>query len=453
MARLDMDQLQELVNRGEIDTIIIASVDMQGKLFGKRVPAQYFLESAKDGIHTCAINFIWDASQNFADNYAFCNFDTGIHDIELVPDLSTLRRYPCSEKTAIVLGDLYNKDGSEVTIAPRNMLKKQLAKAKSMGFSVFAATELEFYLFRETSDSIREKHFMDLKPLFPYPIDYSLYRLTVDDWILGQLVRSLEGVGVPVESLKGEYGNGQVELNIRYADALEMGDRTALYKNTVKEVAALNNLMATFMAKHNDNDSGSSCHTHISLWDVEGKQNLFYDPNKEFNLSDIGRHFLGGMMALAPLFMIFYAPYINSYKRLATTAGAPNTLTWGVDNRTTSFRFDGKGKSSRIENRIPGADANGYLVLTACLASGLYGIEHKLDIPANVTGNAYALPDVQRLPANLVEAIRLLEQDELVRSMLGDEVVEHYLTAARNEVNDYFTSVTDWERRKYFEFI
>ncbi len=453
MAHLEFRTLQDLVATGDIDTIVIAGVDMQGRLFGKRVPARYFLKGAKDGIHTCAINFIWDVSLNFADNYEFCNWGTGLHDIRLVPDLSTLRLYPWNEKTAFVLCDIYNKNGTEVDIAPRNMLKKQVEKAKSMGFMAFAASECEFYLFRETSDSVREKNFMNLKPLFGYPIDYSLYRLTVDDWILSQLTRNLEAVGVPVESLKGEWGNGQIELNIEYAEALEMGDRSAIYKNSIKEIAALNNLMATFMAKQDQNDSGSSGHTHISLWDADGKNNVFYDPESEYGLSQTGRYFLGGMMALAPEMMLFYAHYINSYKRLANTAGAPTTLTWGIDNRSTTFRYDGKGKSSRIENRIPGADANHYLVLTAILASGMYGIENKIDIAAPTMANAYTAPDVKRLPKNLVEAVDLLDKSEIVRELLGDKVVEHYLTAARNEIDDYFTTVTEWDRRKYFEFI
>ncbi|MFM1655244.1 glutamine synthetase family protein [Brevibacillus sp. B_LB10_24] len=452
MGKLELEQLEQLVKSGDIQTVTVAGVDMQGKLFGKKVPAGHFLEDAKDGIHTCAINFIWDVSLKFAENYSFCNFETGLHDMKVVPDLSTLRTYPWIDKTALVLGDIYNKDGSEVSIAPRNMLKKQLAKANRMGYTAYAASEMEFYIFKETSESAREKNFANLKPLFSYPIDYSIYRLNVDDWFLSQLSRYLEEAGVPLEAIKGEWGNGQVELNVKYAEALEMADRTAIYKNGIKEIAALNDLMVTFMAKHDTNDSGSSGHTHISLWDESGA-NVFYDPDQKYGLSETGRHFLGGMMALAPEFMLFYAPYINSYKRLANTGGAPNTLTWGEDNRTVSFRVDGKGKACRIENRIPGADVNHYLVLAACLASGLYGIENRIEIGEPTRGDASNTPGVQRLPGNLAEAIALLEKSEIARTLLGEEVVEHYLTAARNELNDYFFEVTDWERKKYFEFI
>lgn len=452
MGKLDITRLAELVASGEIETVMIAGIDMQGKLFGKKVPARYFLESAKDGIHTCAINLIWDASLKYAENYAFCNLDSGLHDMLVIPDMNTLRPYPWIERTALVLGDLYNKDGSEVSVAPRNILKRQLELASDKGYIVNAASEMEFYLYQETSETVREKNFFNLKPLFSYPVDYSLFRLNVDDWFLSQVSRHLEGAGVPLEAIKGEYGKGQVELNVRYAEALEMADRTAIYKNGIKEIAVMNKLMATFMAKPDSEEPGSSGHTHISLWDQQGT-NLFYDAEGTYGLSETGRYFLGGMLALAPAMMLFYAPYINSYKRLANGGGAPNTLTWGEDNRFTSFRLDGKGKSCRIENRIPGADVNHYLVLAACLASGLYGIENRIEIGAPTKGEPSSLPGVGRLPANLVEAIAELDRSEIARQLLGDEVVEHYLTAARNEVNDYFAEVTDWERKKYFEFI
>jgi Glutamine synthetase len=452
VAIVSIDELKRRTEEGKVEMVIIAGVDMQGKLFGKKVPARFFLEEAQTGIHTCATNLAWDVSLNFQNNYEFCNFETGLHDLKLIPDLSTLRLYPWVEKTALVLGDLTNKDGSGVDVSPRRMLQKQLEKAAALGYTAFAASEIEFYLFKETSASARAKNFAGLEPLFAYPIDYSIYRLNIDDWFLSQLVRHLESVGVPVEALKGEWGNGQIELNVKYAEALEMADRTAIYKNGIKEIAAMNGLMATFMAKHSTNDSGSSGHTHISLWDAAGN-NAFYDPERPHSLSETGRYFLGGMMALAPEMMLFYAPYINSYKRLRNTGGAPNTLSWGKDNRTTSFRMDGSGKSCRIENRIPGADANHYLVLAACLASGLYGIEHRIDIPEPVRGNASALADAVKLPTHLPEAVRLLERSDRVRELLGDNVVNHYLTAANNEIDQYFTDVTDWERSKYFEFI
>lgn len=451
MTRLNLEQLEQMAASGDITSVVIAGVDMQGKLFGKRVPAAYFLEDAKDGIHTCALNFAWDVSLNFG-AFDYCNWDTGVHDIKTVPDLSTLRPYPWSPKTAFVLADALEKDGSAVRVAPRNMLKQQISKASSMGLQAFAASEIEFYIFKETSETLREKNYANLKPLFEYPIDYSVFRLTVDHWFLGQLTENLEAAGVPIEALKGEWGKGQIELNVRYAEALEMADRTAIYKNGIKEMAALNQLTATFMAKQDTADSGSSGHTHISLWNEHG-DNILSSEQGEYGLSETGRYFLGGMMALAPELMLFYAPYINSYKRLMDFgSGAPNTISWGIDNRSTSFRYDGKGKSSRFENRVPGADANHYLVLTAMLASGLYGIEHRIDIPDPIKGNA-GTQSLPMLPMNLFDAYRMLDKSEIARSLLGDDVVNHYLQAAQLELNDFFSSVTDWERKKYFEFI
>ncbi|WP_270165819.1 glutamine synthetase family protein [Paenibacillus sp. SYP-B4298] len=451
MARLSIEELHQLASAGEITSVIVAGVDMQGKLFGKRVPAAYFVEEAQEGIHMCALNLAWDVSLIFG-AFDYCNWETGVHDMKAVPDLSTLRPYPWSPKTALVLADLHDKQGADIPLAPRNMLKAQIAKADAMGLAAFAASEIEFYLFKETAESVREKNYMNLTPLFPYPVDYSIFRLTVDHWFLDQLMTNLEAAGVPIEAVKGEWGNGQIELNVRYAEALEMADRTAIYKNGIKEMAALNQLMATFMAKQDTNDSGSSGHTHISLWDKQGN-NVLFDPMAEHGLSETGRHFLGGMMALAPEMMIFYAPYVNSYKRLSDFgSGAPNTVSWGIDNRSTSFRFDGKGKSCRFENRVPGADANHYLVLTAMLASGLYGIEHKIEPPQPVRGNAGAM-ELPQLPTNLYDACRLLERSEIVRELLGAEVVTHYLQAVHQELAEYFRTVTDWERRKYFEFI
>jgi glutamine synthetase len=448
----DWESFLVAVEKGEVDTVILAGVDMQGRLYGKKVPVGHFIESLKDGIHTCALNFAWDISLTLGE-FDYCNVNTGFHDIKTTPDLNTLRLYPWVEKTALVMCDAYDDEGNPVEVAPRTILKKQIGKAQKMGYSVQAASELEFHLYKETPESIREKNFHEPKPLFPYPVDYSIYRLNVDDWFLKQLTRNLDLANVPVDSLKGEWGLGQVELNIKHSEILEMADRTAIYKGGIKEMAILNNIMATFMAKVSSNSAGSGGHTHISLWDLNGDKNLFWDQDGEFQLSKIGRHFLGGMLALSRDFMLFYAPYINSYKRLAdTTAGAPDTVSWGIDNRAASSRTVGRKNASRIENRISGADINYHLVLSACLAAGLYGIENEIEPPAPVKGDLSSL-DLPKLPSNLLEAIEAFDKSLVVRSILGDEVVEHYLTAARLEVKQYFTEVTDWERRKYFEFI
>lgn len=322
-----------------------------------------------------------------------------------------------------------------------------------MDIKHFFASELEFFVYKENSDSVREKDFNNLKPLFPYPVDYSISRLNIDDWFLSKIVKNFGKAEINVESVKGEWGRGQYEINLKYTDSLTMADQTAIYKNGTKEIAALNDLLVTFMAKPDTNDSGSSGHTHISLWDANGENNLFNDPNSEDGLSKIAKHFLAGMLELTPEMMILYAPYINSYKRIMNTGGAPTTNTWGMDNRTTAFRIDGKGKSCRIENRIPGADANFYLVIAACLASGLYGIENELELPSMTTNNAYEDQNAPQLPSNLVEALEHFKTSERVKGILGEDVVKHYTTAVENEIRDYFADVTDWEKRKYLEFI
>lgn len=452
MGKMKLENLIELVDNGQIETVIIAGVDMQGRLFGKRVPAKQFLDFADSGIHTCALNYSWDISLEFVD-IDFCNWNTGMHDIRIEPDLSTLRLYPWSPKTALVLTYSYNKDGSEVTISPRNLLRKQIEKLNDMGMKAFAASEYEFYVYKESSESAKEKDYKNLVPLSSYPIDYSLYRLTLDDWFLSKITSYLEEAGIEIESLKGEWGNGQIELNVKYSEILEMADRSAIYKTGVKEIAALNDLMVTFMAKPSSDTNGSSGHTHISLWDKEGKENLFYDSSKEYKLTETGRYFLGGMIALAPEMMLFYAPYINSYKRLTSTEGAPNTQSWGLDNRSTSFRLDGDGKSCRIENRIPGADVNHYLVFSAMLASGMHGIKNKIDIPEHVTGNASIQENLNRLPKNLMEAVEKFENSDVAKEFFGEDVVKHYLTMAKYEITEFLNYVTDWEKKKYFEFI
>ncbi|MHA6253221.1 glutamine synthetase family protein [Oceanobacillus sp. CAU 1775] len=446
------DGFLEVFNKGEIDSVILAGIDMQGRLYGKKVPAQFFVDDLKNGVNTCALNFAWDISLTIGE-FEYCNANTGFHDIQAKPILSTLRYYPWVEKTALVICDAYNEDKSLVDVAPRTILKKQVEKAKELGYSVQAASELEFHVYKETPESIREKNFENLTPLFPYPIDYSIYRLNVDDWFLKQLTHNLELANVPVDSIKGEWGLGQLELNVRHSEVLEMADRTAVYRNGIKEMSVLNQLMSTFMAKPATDASGSGGHAHVSLWNLEGTKNLFESPDGNKQLSKTGRNFLGGLLKLAPEFMLIYAPYINSYKRLADNeAGAPNTVTWGIDNRVTSFRTVGRGKATRIENRVPGADCNYYLVFAAIIASGLYGIENEIEPPNPVSGDITKL-DVPKLPSNLFEAIEKFEKSEVVKEILGDKVFEHYLAAAKLELNQYFTEVTDFERKKYFEFI
>ena len=451
-GKIDLKQLKKLAEEDKIRTIIVAGVDMQGRLFGKRFMVKTFLDAFKGGSNTCACNLGWDMDLILIPDLKFTGWHTGYQDMTAVPDFDTLRIYPWFEKTAIVICDSTHEDGSPVEIAPRTILRRQRDKARKMGFTPFMASEFEFFLFNETVESAREKDYRNLQPISSYYSDYSVFRASMDEWILSQIRDGLDDAGMEVESTKAEWGFGQVELAIRYAEALEMGDRHAIVKNGIREIAALNDIMATFMAKHSTDASGSGLHVHVSLWDSEAKKNLFYDPKKDHHASDTMRHFLGGMMHLAKDVQYFYAPNINSYKRYSPKSFAPWNLGWGGDNRTVTFRLCGEKNGCRIENRIPGADACSHLMLAAVLGSGLYGVEKKLEpIGPFIAGDSYEEKSLPQLPNSLYKAVKNLDESEAARKIFGDEVVDHYVKVGSWEVDEFMKSVTDWERRKYFE--
>lgn len=451
-GKIDKRTLKRLVEEDRIQTVIIAGVDMQGRLFGKRFCAQTFLDSFKGGAGTCSCNLGWDMDLELIPGLEFTGWHTGYQDMMAIPDFETLRIYPWFEKTAIVLCDSAHEDGSLVSIAPRTILRRQTEKAGNMGYIPFMASELEFFLFNETVDSARKKDYKDLEPISKNYSDYSIFRTSLDEWITMPIREGLNDLGLEVESTKGEWGHGQVELAIKYAEAVEMGDRHALMKNSIKEIAALNGLMATFMAKHSTDASGSGLHIHTSLWDNTGKKNAFYNSKDEHGMSELMRHFMGGMMHLAQDMQFFYAPTINSYKRYCKQSFAPYNISWGGDNRTVTFRICGHGSGCRIENRIPGADVCSYLSLAACLGSGLYGIENKLEpIGPFITGDSYAQESLPELPRNMMAAVKNLDESKPAREIFGDDVVDHYVKVGQWEIEKFLTSVTDWERRKYFE--
>ncbi|MCL6611577.1 MAG: glutamine synthetase family protein [Peptococcaceae bacterium] len=450
MANMDISTLKSMADRGEIDTVIIAAADMQARLFGKRCCADFFLSEAVHGINICSNNLIWDIELNEGGQYPLAGRQTGLPDLRAVPDMTTLRIYPWFEKTAMVMADLFHQDGTPVSAAPRNILKRRVEKAGKMGLQADMASEIEFYIFNETAETARDKNYRDLLPLSRMPAE-SIRQLSRYEHFLGKVRRNLNRAGVEVELARPERGRGQAEVNLRYAGALEMADRTAIYKNGIKEMADLEKLAVTFMAKYRTGEPASGFHVHMSLRDQKG-DNIFYDPDDDHGMSPACKHFLAGMIMLAPELMCFYAPYINSYKRYGSTFGAPRNLSWGFDNRTLSFRLIGRGKSFRIENRIPGADANPYLVLAACLASGLYGIEHRMNLPfPPVRGSAYEMKDLRALPASLMDALKDFENSEIARELFGREVIDHYARAARYEIENFLASVTDWERRRNFE--
>ncbi len=451
-GKIKADKLPGLVKDGTIETIVVAGIDLQGRLYGKRFCADAFIDGFEGGTNTCTCNFGWDMDLELIPGLEFTGWHTGYHDMKAVPDFNTLRMMPWHEKTAIVLCDTCDEENNPVSIAPRTILRRQAEKAEKMGFKAFMAAEFEFFLFRETLQSIKEKGYKNLEPTSRCYTDYSVFHASMDEWILGPIRKHLNDMGLEVESTKGEWGHGQEELAIRYTDALEMGDRHTLVKQAIKEISAMNNLVATFMAKHATDASGSGLHIHVSLWDKAAKKNLFWEPGKEHNMSDNMRWFLGGLMQLCKDFQYFYAPLINSYKRYTPKSFAPYNISWGGDNRTTTFRYCGSGNGFRIENRVPGADAHSHLGLAACLGSGLYGIENKLEpVGPFIEGDSYEEKALPLLPDNLKDALINLDNSEVARAVFGDDVVDHYVRIGMWDVEQFNKYVTDWERRKYFE--
>lgn len=447
-----MEHLKQWVAEGAVDTVIVAGVDLQGRLYGKRCAAEPFLRDMLHGIHTCDCNFGWDIERILIPGLEFTGWHTGYGDMVAVPDPSTVRLYPWFPKTALVLCDTKSHDGAFVPIAPRSMLRKQLDKAAAMGFTIKAASELEFFLFRETPETSRAKDYRDLNTISGYIGDYCIFRSSMDEPVIGEIRRQLTAAGVEIECSKSEWGHGQHEVNLVYCDALEMADRHVVFKQGVRELAALNGSQATFMAKWHTGHSSNGAHIHMSLWS-DGKS-AFYDPNGYRGMSRTMRHFLGGMMALARDLHLLYAPTINSYKRYGDLTFAPSTITWGGDNRTVAFRSCGDGASTRLENRVPGADVNAHAAYAAMIASGLYGIENEIE-PAGtfVEANGYDVKDAPRLHRTLMEAADAFASSTVARQLLGDNVVDHYAGLARWEINAYMHDVTDWERRRYFELI
>ena len=329
------------------------------------------------------------------------------------------------------------------------MLKDQVARAEKLGFSLKMATELEFYLFRETYESASKKNWTGLEHFGTYIEDYHILQGTRVEGVVGEIRFQMEAAGVPVECSKGEWGPGQHEINLEYSTPVDMADKHTIYKHGAKEIAMQKGCALTFMAKFDSKLAGSSCHIHASLWDRAGKKNAFSEggkPTKEF------RWFLGGQMALAREFAFFTAPSTNSYKRYQAATFAPTRIAWARDNRTCGFRVVGEGNSLRIENRIPCADANPYLALAATIAAGLHGIKHKIEPPDALEGNAYE-SSVQPVPKTLAEAISLLEHSKAAREAFGDEVFKHYLHAAKAEAAAHDRAVTDWEKGRNFERI
>ncbi len=450
---MDLEELKSRIREGSIDTVISAITDQQGRLMGKRVTGQFFLEHAHQGAHVCTYLLGTDMEMRTPAGYRLMSWETGYGDYLAVPDWATLRIVPWLEKTALVLADVQDESsGALIPVAPRTVLRRQVERARGMGFEAHMASELEFYLLRDSYEAAARKKFHDLEPFGWYNEDYHLLQATKAEPLYRRFRNEMCAAGIPVEFSKGEAAPGQHEVNIHYSTALESADRHVIFKHGLKEMAWQSGHAVTFMAKPDHTWTGSSAHVHLSLSDAGSGDPLFAQPGASpYGMSDTMRHFLGGLIAGIRELAFFIAPFVNSYKRFAPGSWAPTSLVWGRDNRTCAFRIVGEGPALRIETRLPGGDANAYLAYAALIGAGLHGIAQRIEPPTEYRGNAYEARGVPRIPRALWEAAQLLEQSTLARQIFGEEVVEHYLNTARVEQEAYDSVVTCWERERYLE--
>ena len=446
---MTFEELKEAIASGRIDTVLTCMVDMQGRLMGKRFHAEAFLDIAEGETHCCNYLLATDLAMATPDGYASTSWDKGYGDYILKPDLSTLRPMPWLDSTAMVLCDVLDHHHEPVAHSPREMLKRQIARAEAMGLTPVMATELEFFLFRGTHDEIARNGFR-LETISTYNEDYNIFQTSKEEPVMQPIRNHLRAMGVPVEGSKGEAEAGQEELNIRYAEALATADHHTIAKHAVKEIAHQNGAAASFLPKWHADRVGSSSHVHQSLW--RDGANAFHDPARPMGKSEMMDHYMAGLLKYAGECTYFFAPYINSYKRFAKGTFAPTQAVWSVDNRTAAFRLCGEGtKAVRIECRTPGSDMNPYLALAAMLAAGLKGIEEKLPLPDPFSGDAYEDDRTPHIPRTLRDAREALLGSDMLRVAMGDAVVTHYARAAEVELDDFNRVVTDYEIARGFE--
>ncbi|MFF7393035.1 glutamine synthetase family protein [Streptomyces scabiei] len=443
---LSVEELHTLVAGGEIDTVVLAFPDMQGRLQGKRFAARFFLDEVlAHGTEGCNYLLAVDTEMNTVDGYAMSSWDRGYGDFAMHPDLSTLRRVPWNEGTAMLIADLAWNDGSPVVAAPRQILRRQLERLAELGYTANVGTELEFIVFKDTYEQAWDAGYKGLTPANQYNIDYSVLGTGRIEPLLRRIRNEMAAAGLTVESAKGECNPGQHEIAFKYDEALVTCDQHAIYKTGAKEIAAQEGVSLTFMAKYNERE-GNSCHIHLSLADADGT-NVMADGQE---MSQVMRHFLAGQLAALRDFSLLYAPNINSYKRFQPGSFAPTAVAWGYDNRTCALRVVGHGRSMRFENRLPGGDVNPHLAVAGLIAAGLHGIEQKLELPEVCAGNAYTA-EYDHVPTTLHQAAELWEHSPIAKAAFGEEVVAHYLNMARVELAAFDAAVTDWELRRSFE--
>ncbi len=447
---MTFDDLKAAIAAGDIDTVLTCIIDMQGRLMGKRFHAEAFLDIAEDETHCCNYLLATDLEMATPDGYASTSWEKGYGDYIMKPDLSTLRPVPWLEGTALVLCDVLDHHTHKpVPHAPREILKRQIARAEALGFTPVMATELEFFLFDGTHDEIARSGFA-LQPISNYNEDYHILQTSKEEPVMRPIRNYLRAMGIPVEGTKGEAEAGQEELNIKYADALATADHHTLSKHGVKEIAHQAGFAASFLPKWHQDRVGSAAHVHQSLW--KDGANAFHDADQPLGKSDLMDQYMAGLIKYAPDYTYFMAPYINSYKRFAKGSFAPTQTVWSVDNRTAAFRLCGDGtKSVRVECRVPGADVNPYLALAAMLAAGLKGIEERLSLPDAYSGDAYSDDEKHHIPRTLRDARDALLASEMLRDAMGDDVVTHYARAAEVEIEDFNRVVTDYEIARGFE--
>ncbi|MER5733341.1 glutamine synthetase family protein [Streptomyces sp. NPDC002138] len=451
MPPLAPEELRSLVADGEIDTVVLAFPDMQGRLQGKRFAAQFFLDEVMShGTEGCNYLLAVDTDMNTVDGYEMSSWDRGYGDFAMHPDLSTLRRIPWNPGSALLLADLAWNDGSPVVAAPRQILRRQLERLAEHGYTAMVGTELEFMVFQDTYEQAWDANYRGLTPANQYNIDYSVLGTGRIEPLLRRIRNEMQAAGLIVESAKGECNLGQHEIAFRYDEAVVTCDQHAVYKTGAKEIASQEGVSLTFMAKYDERE-GNSCHIHLSLNDADGRNVMAAEGDEApGGMSPVMRHFLAGQLAALRDFSLLYAPNINSYKRFRPGSFAPTAVAWGVDNRTCALRVVGHGRSMRFENRLPGGDVNPHLAVAGLVAAGLYGIENRLELPEACPGNAYAA-DYAHVPATLREAAELWENSEIAKAAFGPEVVAHYRNMARVELDAYDSAVTDWELRRSFE--
>src|SRR6478735_1710585 len=447
-GNLTTGELQAGIAAGEIDTVIVAFADAQGRLVGKRVSARFFQDEVlRHGAEACNYLLSVDVDMNTVDGYAMSSWERGYGDMMLLSDPATLRRIPWHPGSALVMADLAWESGDPVVQSPRDILKRQRSRLAERGLVAYAGTELEFIVFDDSYRDAWARGYRDLTPSTDYNVDYDLLASGRLEPLLRDIRLSMDGAGMYCEGVKGECNFGQQEIAFRYAEVLETADQHAIYKNGAKTIAGNHGKALTFMAKFNERE-GNSCHIHLSVRSEAGDAVMAGDGDHGF--SPLMGHWIAGILATLREFTLLYAPTINSYKRYAKGSFAPTGVAWGVDNRTCALRVIGRGSSLRVENRVPGGDVNPYLGLSAIIAGGLHGIEQELELPDPITGNAYT-SGVDHLPTTLREAAQLFSESAIARAAFGDEMVDHYLNQARIEIEAYDAAVTDWERVRGFE--